>query len=117
MSDLTRWSDPKGVEPLKPINLGVVERFNSGRSLSRLHAHTDLEATAAELRAELGQVKIQAVAHVANAAMTTQALLSGREQLLVEAEPEAAQAIQALSRRTTLAFGEILDDVANGMLR
>ncbi len=89
MGDLMRWADGQGVEPLPPARLTRFEQRQHGRSLTRLEHKADLQSRAVELESEIGQAKVHAVANVGNAAMTAQALISGRERLLVEAEPSA----------------------------
>ncbi len=110
MGDLMRWADGQGVEPLPPARLTRFEQRQYGRSLTRLENKADLQTRAVELEADIGQAKVHAVANVGNAAMTAQALISGRERLLVEAEPAAIHGVAYVSQKLTLALGAVVDD-------
>ena len=117
MGELMRWAGGQGVEPLPPSKLSWTENRQQGRSLTRLEYKADLQTRAINLEAEIGQAKVQAVANVGNAAMTAQALISGRERLLVEAEPGAIHGVAFIGQKLTLALGAVVDDVLGEVTR
>lgn len=117
MSDLMRWADGQGVEPLAPAKLTWFEHRQNGRLLTRLENKADLQARAADLEAQVGQAKVHAVANVGNAAMTAQALISGRERLLVEAEPAAVHGVAYVSQKLTMALGAVVDETMHKVTR
>lgn len=79
--------------------------------VARRVLQADLETIEADLAAEVGRVKVQAVASVSGAAMTAAALLVSRERMLIETEPAAITAVAYLGQRATLALGVVIDDV------
>lgn len=116
-SGLMRWAAGHGVEPLTPTRLSRIEERHHGRSLTRLEHKADLQSRAVELEAEVGQMKVQAVSAVGSAAMTAQALISGRERLLVEQEPGAVHGVSYISHKLTFALGEVVDRTVREVTR
>ncbi len=117
MRELMRWANNQGVEPVRPTALSKKEERVHSRALTRIEHVADLQIRAVELEAEVGQAKVQAIANVANAAMTAQAIMAGRERLLVESEPAAIHGVVYLSQKLTLSLGVVLDDVVREVTR
>ena len=85
MTDLVRWLE--GGISLTPSKLNRVEAKAYGRALTRMEHQAELEQRSVELEADIGRAKIHTVAQAGNEALTAQALIAGRQRLLVEAEP------------------------------
>ena len=83
----------------------------------RMERHADLKVLEADLVADVGRCKVQAVAAVGSAAMTAQALLSSRQRQLVEAEPAAVYALAHISNSVTFALGALVDDTCQKVIR
>lgn len=117
MTNLVRHASAASPEPLPPMRLARGEERRSRRSLTRLEHRADLQTRAVELESAIGSAKVHAVANVGNAAMTAQALISGRERLLVEAEPAAIHGVAYVSQKLTLALGAVVDETVRRVTR
>lgn len=101
----------------RPTRLSRGEERRHGRSMVRMERHAEMRTLEADLVAEVGRVKVQAVASVANAAMTAQALVSARQRQLVDAEPSAAFAVAHIANSVTFALGSLVDDTCQRVTR
>ncbi len=109
MSDLVKQSKKPNLG-VQPRRFGRAATSPHERARASLDRSADLQAHAVHLEAELGHVKVNAVASVGMAAINAEAALSAAQRAVVEMEPGAIHSVAYLSQKLTLGLGAVIDD-------
>jgi hypothetical protein len=93
------------------------ERREARADLARMELHAEQQIRAAELTAEIGQLKVLGMYAVGDTAITAQAGLATTTQRAIENEPGAIHAVANTSQRASHGIDMIVTATAHKLAR